>query len=176
MNVPNNKRRRASQQRIETALAQLLAKRQLRQIEVSAICHEAGVNRSTFYSNYKNLNDLVAKIGEHMEADFVDLYRDEVEQGYNSNDYLQLFRHIKENRLFYKMFFDLGLDSNIILSHYQYDQELAHKLFDNKFLDYHVAFFRAGLNAILKKWLSSDCRETPEDILEIFRSEYKNKV
>jgi AcrR family transcriptional regulator len=174
MNTPNNKRRRESQDRIETAFVRLLVKRNIKQIKIAAICHEAGVNRSTFYANYENIDDLVEKIGKRIEAEFAELYRDEVEQGYNSNDFLKLFRHIKENHLFYKVFFDLGLDANITIT--QYDYNLTKKLFDDKFVDYHIEFFRAGLNAILKKWLENGCEETPEEIFSILQSEYKNKT
>ena len=47
--------------------------------------------------------------------------------------------------------------------------------YDNKFIDYHIEFFRAGLNAIIKKWLNNGCKESPEEINEIITSEYKNK-
>ena len=57
----------------------------------------------------------------------------------------------------------------------QYRVELAEKYYDNKFIDYHIEFFRAGLNAIIKKWLNNGCKETPEEINEIITSEYKNK-
>ena len=32
-----------------------------------------------------------------------------------------------------------------------------------------------GLNAVINKWLKNNCKETPEEILEIIESEYKNK-
>ena len=57
----------------------------------------------------------------------------------------------------------------------QYRIELAEKYYNNKFNDYHIEFFRAGLNAIIKKWLNNGCKETPEEINEIITSEYKNK-
>ena len=57
----------------------------------------------------------------------------------------------------------------------QYRIDLAEKYYNNKFIDYHIEFFRAGLNAIIKKWLNNNCKETPEEINEIIESEYKNK-
>jgi len=45
----------------------------------------------------------------------------------------------------------------------------------SKNIDYHIEFFKSGLNAVIKKWLDNNCLETPEEIEEIIKSEYKNK-
>ena len=52
---------------------------------------------------------------------------------------------------------------------------MAEKYYNNKYIDYHIEFFRAGLNAIIKKWLDNNCKETPEEMVKIITSEYKNK-
>ena len=57
----------------------------------------------------------------------------------------------------------------------QYNIEMAEKYYDNKYIDYHIEFFRAGLNAIIKKWLNNNCKESPEEMTTILESEYKNK-
>lgn len=44
-----------------------------------------------------------------------------------------------------------------------------------KNMDYHIEFFKAGMTAIIKKWLLSNCKESPEDMIEILNSEYKGK-
>ena len=33
----------------------------------------------------------------------------------------------------------------------------------------------AGMTAIIKKWLFNDCKESPEEMIEIINSEYKGK-
>ena len=42
-------------------------------------------------------------------------------------------------------------------------------------MDYHIEFFKAGLNAIIKKWLYNGCKEEPEEIDFIIKEEYKTK-
>ena len=49
-------------------------------------------------------------------------------------------------------------------------------MYDNKYVDYHIEFFRAGLNAIIKKWLNNGCLESPEEINRILQDEYKHIV
>ena len=56
-----------------------------------------------------------------------------------------------------------------------FHEELAAKYYDNKHIDYHIEFFKAGFNAIIKKWLNNNCKESPEEIHEILMSEYGNK-
>ena len=67
----------------------------------------------------------------------------------NANGYLNLFKHIKENQNFFKTYFKLEEISISPIT--QYNIDLATKLYDNQFIDYHIEFFRAGLNAIIKK-------------------------
>ena len=43
-------------------------------------------------------------------------------------------------------------------------------------MDYHIEFFKAGITAIIKKWLNSGCVESPEEINDILISEYKNPL
>ncbi len=174
MNTKNNKRRRESIEKIEHIFIELLQTKQLNEITVSDICKKAGLNRTTFYANYLDIYDLADKIKEHLESELEHLYQDEHINHFNSNDYLKLFQHIKENQLFYKTYFKLGYDNNykILL----YDTKQAEKYFNNKHIDYHIEFFRQGLNAIIKKWLESDCAEPPEEIAEIIQSEYQGRA
>ena len=91
----------------------------------------------------------------------------------NSNDYLKLFKHIKDNQIFYRTYFKLGYDNQYQII--AYDSELAKEHFGNKFIEYHMEFFRAGLTRIIKMWLENGCRESPEDMMEIIRTEYSGR-
>ena len=55
------------------------------------------------------------------------------------------------------------------------DTEMAQKHFDMKHIGYHIEFFKNGLNAVLKMWLANDCKESPEEIADILKSEYGRK-
>lgn len=80
---------------------------------------------------------------------------------------------IKENQLFYKTYFKLGFDNNFKII--KYDTNLSKEYFDDKFIDYHIEFFKNGLNAIIKLWLKNDCKESPEEINSIILSEYMHR-
>lgn len=174
MNTANNRRRRESRDRLETAFVRLLQERELPQLTVTALCKEAGVNRTTFYANYLDIPDLADAVQKRLEDEVMELYREEREQGWNSHDYLKLFRHIYENQLFYRTYFKLGLDGKFRLT--EYDVQLAASYYPDRDVEYHVEFSRAGLNAVIKKWLREGCRQTPEEIRAILMDEYRGKA
>ncbi|MGN0668149.1 MAG: TetR/AcrR family transcriptional regulator [Angelakisella sp.] len=173
MNTKNNRRRRDSVQRIEKVFIELLQSKELNEITVSEICQRCQLNRSTFYANFIDLYDLADKVRAHLEEEVSLLYQAEITQKFNSNDYLRLFRHIKENQLFYRTYFKLGYDNQVKLEAYDVNQ--ARFYFNNQHIAYHIEFFRSGFNAIVKMWLAGGCRETPEEMEQIIHSEYQGR-
>lgn len=174
MNTKNNRRRRESVAKIEQVFVELLQTKPFNQITVSDICKKANLNRSTFYSNYLDIYDLASKIKEHLENEIACLYQEEHINQFNSNDYLKLFRHIKNNQIFYNTYFKLGYDNQIKIT--SYDTRQAEKYFDNRHIEYHIEFFKCGLNAIIKMWLKRGCIETPEEMAEMLQSEYQGRI
>ena len=166
MNTANNKRKRQSIEKIEKVFIDLLQTKELSEIHVSDICKQAQLNRTTFYANYTDVYDLADSIRDKLENDLLAI-------GFNSNDYLKLFRHIRENQLFYRTYFKLGYDDNYKIL--VYDTELAKKHFQNRFIDYHIEFFKSGLTKIIKMWLQNGCQESPEEMFEIIKSEYQGR-
>lgn len=141
---------------------------------VTDICKKTGLNRSTFYADYIDIYDLVDKLKDRMIETWLHIYKDEADNNYHSYDFLKLFKHIKDNQLFYKTFFKLNFDLDSFMGFID-NNEVMRFLVSNKHIDYHVAFFKAGINAIIKKWLNNGCKESPEEILEVITSEYKGR-
>ena len=73
MNTKNNKRRQASQEKIEKAFLELLQTKELSAITVSEIIKKTKLNRSTFYANYADLYALADAIREKLEPDVAQL-------------------------------------------------------------------------------------------------------
>ena len=169
MNTKNNKRKRDSLLKIESAFMDLLQEKSLERISVTEICEKTGLNRSTFYANYIDIYDLADKIGKNLESEFSSTFKTISEQ----ND-LMVFRHIYENQMLYKTYFKLGFHERHLFP-YKYDEKRAENDFGNKHLKYHIEFFRNGFNAIVKLWLESGCQETPEEMHEILQSEYSGR-
>ncbi len=172
MNTKNNKRRQATKESIERVFIELLQAREISQITVSEICTLTGFNRSTFYANYLDVYDLADKIRDRLMSEVSALYENDIACNCGL-DYLKLFRHIRENQLFYITYFKLGYDSRHIVDLGDISPNQLGMPFDN--LEYHIEFHKAGLNAIIKKWIASGCRETPETMAKIIQDEYTNR-
>lgn len=172
MNVKNNKRRRESQERIETVFIDLLQSREIKDITVSDIIKQTGLNRSTFYANYIDIFDLADKTRTKLETDFTNLFAD-YDYFNERSGALKMFTHIKENQIFYNTYFKLCYDDkHLVLI---YDTRRAEKEHINSNIKYHIEFFRNGLNAIIKLWLAGGCKESPEEMAEVLKQEYRGR-
>ena len=172
MNTVNNRRRRDSQEKIQKAFINLLQDRQMKDITVSDLIKATGLNRSTFYANYLDIYDLADKTRQMLEKDFSALFADY--DYMNARDGAEkMFAHIKENQLFYKTYFKLCYDEKFLIS--TYDPKRAEKEQITQNTRYHIEFFRNGLNAIIKLWLSGGCQETPEEMAEVLKQEYRGR-
>lgn len=172
MNIKNNKRRKDSQERIEKTFVELLQTRDVRDITVSDIIKTAGLNRSTFYANYLDIFDLADKTRQKLEQDFSNLFAD-YDYFNERSGALTMFRHIKENQLFYKTYFKLCYDTNHLISIYDPDRAEQEHISAN--IKYHIEFFRNGLNAIIKLWLAGGCKESPEEMADVLKTEYRGR-
>lgn len=173
MNKTNNKRKKESQQKIEEIFIDLIQMKQINEITVTDLCKKAKLNRSTFYANYIDIYDLANKIREKLDLEVKGFFKEEMEKQYNSDNFLKLFYHIKSNQALYKTYFKLDMDKSNSIN--EYDYNLYKYFYNDKYLDYRINFFKAGLNAILKMWLDNGCKESPEEINEIIISEYEGK-
>ncbi len=175
MNTPNNKRRKTSQEKIEKAFIKLIQYKDLNKITVSDIVKNAKINRSTFYANYLDIEDLADKIKDSMFHNLLELYKEESTLRKHSYNYLKLFEHIKDNQIYYSTLFKLDFDFSKYYDNHLEDTDAIKYYGTTKHIDYHIEFFKAGFNALIRKWLSNGCIESPEEINEILNAEYKGK-
>ncbi len=172
MNVKNNKRRKESQEKIEKAFVELLQTHEIKDITVSDLIKMTGLNRSTFYANYMDIFDLADKTRERLEREFGNLFAD-YDYFNERSGALKMFTHIRENQIFYQTYFKLCYDEKFLIS--IYDAKRAEKEQMNSNLKYHIEFFRNGLNAIIKLWLAGGCQESPEEMAEVLKQEYRGR-
>ena len=173
MNTKNNRRRQQSQEKIETVFLALLEEKDIDQITVSDICKQTGLNRSTFYANYQDIYDLVEKLRLQLVKEVDELYENDIANKGYTDGYLRLFSHIREHQLFYKTYFKLGLEQK-----YPIDlRKLARdtRILGGEHLEYHIAFHKAGITALIKRWLAGGCKESPKKISSILENEYKGR-
>ena len=177
MNTQNNARRQTTILNIQKAYMDLcISRSDISTITVSDICKKAGINRTTFYSIYLDISDLRKAIEEYVLNEFLyNFFKEEAESATHSMDFNKLFVSIKENQIFYKLYFKLGFDFKKRFLENGSDSLWQNYFKNREDLDYHIEFFSAGITAIIQKWLDEGCEGSPERMSRIIRDEYQKK-
>ena len=177
MNIKNNNRYKASSEKIETAFLSLLYENKYEDITIKDICDKSGINRSTFYAHYDDINDLIIKI----EGKFAHGMAVIFDYGFRRNNdaFVEMFTFVKENKYFYKAFLNIPY---ITLAEKNAKNEILTNIKDKDNnlgkdigLHYRASFFGAGIKEICRLWLARDCEETPEQMAKILLREYSNR-
>ena len=175
--------------RMDEALIALLEEKDLEYITVKEICHQAGVNRSTFYLHYETIADLVNETLEMINQRFLSYFPQQEEEvlgnmGSREREELVLvtqeyllpyLRFIRDNRKVYRAAFR---NPGSMQAHTRYGELKQHIL--GPILErfeipaghrpYYMAYYVEGIIAIVKEWLRQDCKDEVEMIADIIES------
>lgn len=175
MNTKNNQRFRDTEIDLEKATLELMKKKNIDKITVSAICEKAGINRSTFYAHFTDVYDLFDKMEIEMRRGVMERYFSDKEtyQVFSANSFLPLFTHIKENAFFYQVV--LQTRKNFPIT--QGFDPLWNNIFkprceeagitDEEEIMYYFVFFQAGFTMCLRRWVDGGCQESEQELAGI---------
>ncbi|MCI8401388.1 MAG: TetR/AcrR family transcriptional regulator [Lachnospiraceae bacterium] len=178
MNTKNNQRFQHTEEEIVFHGLALIREKGIEGATVSEICRRTGINRKSFYLHFSDMYDLLEKVERKMSGRIEDFFRSGENESIGDS-FLQMFRFIERNKEFYKIFLKQSnrthlVDAIVPRIAEEDRQDIAQRLgyqTDSE-LDYHEAFFKAGLIALIWEWLKRDCRETPESLAQILGREY----
>lgn len=164
---------------MDEALLLLLEKKEYEFITVTEICEKAGVNRSTFYLHYQNMDDLLYETIELINNKFKEAFDNElIEPAHlnknelfliDDNHLIPYLNFLKENKNIYKLIHN----NPFIFKKQETLENMYNNLFSvildkygvvNEEKEYIFAFFSFGLVAIIQKWIENDCKD---DIFKI---------
>ena len=174
MNTHNNKRRQETIKRIENAFLEQLHECELSQINVSRLCKRADINRGTFYVNFEDVYHLADHVLQRLEQEVSVLLERDIQKAYSEADFLKLFEHIRQNQTLYQAYFKLGTERFKDLALFSITFEGLEA--EEELLDLHIAFFRNGFNGMVKKCLENDCKQTPQQMIEVLLREYHGRL
>lgn len=172
--------------KMHDALIQILDRKDFEYISVKEICEAAGVNRSTFYLHYDNLNDLLSETVEAAYKDFFARYSELPEaKGLRIEDkkseelflitpqflspYLDF---VKENRRLFRL---MNEKTDVLGSEKMYGNWFKN-IFGpilTKFgvpkeeQPYIMIFYMKGLIGMVTEWVNNDCSTSKEVMMEI---------
>lgn len=172
--------------KMDLALMELLEKKEFEYITIKEICAKAGVNRSTFYLHYENTRDLLTEAVEQMLMDFREYFpqdqelviaqmdrRPTEELLFITPEYLTPYlTYVREHKklirtaLRHATAMELEKVFDRMFRHV-FDPILARFDAPEGQRHYMMAFYLNGINAIITKWLETECEAPVEEIMAI---------
>lgn len=176
MNISYNQRYQSTEEKIQKALFSLLRIRKYNDISIKEICYEAGINRSSFYSHYYDINDLMIKTEQNLSKEISKIFNPNMI--WDEKVFENLFEFLLKNKDFYKSYLETNeqtfMETNDFTNYISLINKHSLKLdFNDNEKIYHMAFFAGGIKAMSKTWLKTGCKETPAEMAKILTNEYK---
>lgn len=136
------------------ALVKLLPKKRLSEITVSELVEKAGVNRSTFYRNFKTIPDVL----KEYFATYIRKTMDVCKEGSSA---IAFFTELASNYYANKdeLLSILRPESETAMSEVYWDY-----LFNNDERDYRLAFYSGGMNLLLLAYYHFKFQESPREL------------
>ena len=160
---------------IRTAFSKLLSEKSFESITVYDITELAGVNRKTFYRNYKSIPQLVDEIEDDIIRSF-DAFLDETDMISALEHPVLILKNLnallEADRAMYGYLISLGENIGLVSKINKSVKEKAkrvsseHKEFDEQSAEIILEYSISGMISVYKKWLLSDRRESIEKISE----------
>ena len=182
MNIVGNIRYQMTEEIIERAVLDLLKRKNYDGFTVKDICAVAGINRSSFYAHYMDINDFMIKFEGKLAKKMMAVWKpNDGDTVFDQSTFVALFDFIREYRVFYKAFLKNHTQSFVADALLKKHTELFRASvlkrginYTDAEIDYHLVYFGGGLKAICGRWIQNDCRETPTQMAKIIHDEYAN--
>lgn len=168
------------------ALLKLLEEKEFEYITIKELCQKAGVNRSTFYLHYENMNDLLVESLDYILQKFYDHYNDEkfnlnIIKSLDNNDLILIkpkyiipyLEFVKAN----KKLFLVATNNPVLFDVYKTFEKMYKDIFSPILDKYNVlenekkyilAFYLNGLHSIIVEWIKTDCKDSIDYICSLF--------
>lgn len=170
-----NQRVALSKRMLKEGLLRCLKRTEIDRLPISELCREAGINRATFYRYYQLPKDILVEIGWEQVKEIEQIFKSGSSQSLEAR-MTECFRYIYDNRETLKILFSANADvrfakelsgifnwawTSII------DLKKKKQLDDDEFR-LCVAAYSWSAYHIIREWIVSDIRKTPEEITELF--------
>ena len=175
--------------RTDEALLALLEEKDLEYITVKEICHQAGINRSTFYLHYETIADLVDETLEMINQRFLSYFPRQEEEILGNmgsrereslvlvtREYLVPYLHfIRDNKKVYRAAFRNPSSMGVNTRYGELKQRILSPILERFEIPaahrpYYIAYYIEGIAAIVKEWLRQDCADDVEMVADIIES------
>jgi len=165
-----NQRVAVTKRMVKEGLLRLLKRRPLEKINITELCQEAGINRTTFYRYYELPRDVLAE----MQREFFEETFSNLQKPLTMRDIEHVFVCLHEQSELVKLFFRYNSDTNwtnIFTQIYNsFPEKKMLKAFQNldengaKLLS---AYLAGGAYVLARKWIMEDIPLPPKEVAAI---------
>ncbi len=165
-----NQRVAVTKRMVKEGLIRMLEKKPLEKINITELCQEAGINRTTFYRYYELPRDVLTE----MQSEFFEETFEHFHKPWTASDIEHLFLCLSEHAELVKLFFQYNSDTDwasFFTSIYNSFPEMMRiKAFRN--LDANSAkllstYLAGGTYFLARQWIMDDIPMPPKDVAAI---------
>ncbi len=168
------------------ALIELLNEKEYEYISINEICKKAGVNRSTFYLHYNNIEDLLFESIQNINKNFLSYFNscksefiNKIKEAENKDlifikpEYiLPYLNYIKDNILVYQISVKYPIKMKSVEKYNLLNKEILFPIYKKfnikeKQNGYISAYYINGISAIVQEWIKNGCIDDVNDICNI---------
>lgn len=186
MNTKNNQRAQLTRHKIKEIFIDLLGTKDINQITVQELCKKADINRTTFYSHYNDVYDLMKKIEiekcEEIKTLFeipedkdlsaatniteLEISKNEINELLSIHNLEKLCLFIAENSRFYRIYLN---DFSIKYINQCFPSLHHPESFSHAKTRYQLEFLQNGMTGVIRLWLNSDLKEPPVEMAKMLK-------
>ena len=175
-----DRRQVRTKRRIRDAFMELISEKPMEKLTIKELAERADIDRKTFYLHYQSVEDLANEIVQDEADRIVRTCLDSLESSDDGENVVDLFKRLslglapdlKSMKLIashtpYELVLK-KLESSLTASLIEQDTLGLKKL--GPYLDFCVAYFSAGLVAVIRRWILDESEIPLEDIAQVTHS------
>ncbi len=167
--MAENQRIKVTKRMLKDGLMRLLEKKPLDKINITELCQEAGINRTTFYRYYELPSDVLTE----MQNDFFEETFGHFQKPLTTNDIERFFVYLSEHAKLVKLFFRYNSDTdwaNIFTKIYKSFPGKMMKAFrdlDENSAKLLSSYLSGGAYFLARQWIMEDIPMQPKEVAAI---------
>ena len=176
MNVSHNKRYQNTDKIIQESFLELLEDDNPERISITEICEKAKINRSTFYTHFFDIDDLLHNTEKRIHCNLMKQYKNtesKIHNFINREYFITFLKFVYQHKNFYKYFVNNCNDFPIHLGFKELFGNIMKPYYktlgihsEDEMVVYFI-YFQAGFTMVLKHWLNHKCIMPVGEIADI---------
>ena len=179
--MQNDYRVKITKSLIRQSLLSMLKNSSAEKITVKELCQNAHINRATFYSHYENIKELLNEIKNEFSSELMKSISSFTNEDCLETFFINICNFAKNNLDYCEIIFSENSGEL-----YSYIIELARPKFiklwkedgctDEESLEFLYTFVANGGLAVIKSWIKSGAKQSPEYIAKFIMSNVSDNI